>query len=124
MPVGVLLIPTEETMVSVELIRLPEISYLGIRHHTHLGNELMPDTLSSSKEVAKGPIAMMMATLQWREPGTQDSATWCLRVHLELGWDHASCRLTTSATSLTESICRNSWRGKAHPVLLVLDPRS
>ena len=121
MPVGMLLIPAKETMVSVELIRLPEISHLGIRHQTHLGNDLMPDILSSSKEVAKGPTAMMMVTRRWRDPGTQDLTTWCLRGHSKLDWGHASCRLMTSATSLTESICRSSWRGKAHPVLIVSD---
>ena len=54
MPVGALLIPAEETMVSVEPIQLPEISHLAIRHQTHLGDDLMPGILSSSKEVAKG----------------------------------------------------------------------
>ena len=93
MPVGVLLIPAKETMVSVEPIRLPEISHLGIRHQTHLGNDLMPGIRSSSKEVAKGPTVMMMVTRRWREPGTQDSRTWCPRVLLELGWDLASYQL-------------------------------
>ena len=124
MPVGMRQIPAKETMVSVELIRLPEISHLGIRHKTHLGNDLMPGILSSSKEVAKGPTAMMMVTRRWRVPGTQDSRTWCPRVHLELSWDLASCRHTMSATSLIESICLNSWRGKAHQVLHALDPGS
>ena len=105
----------------VGFTRLAETSNLGIRHPTHLGNNLVPGIRLSNKEVTKGSTGTMMVTQLWRGPGTQDLNIWCPRVHLELGWDLASCRHMTSATSLTESIYLNSWRGKAHLALLALD---
>ena len=100
-PVGLSLIPVKAIKAPVEFIQLIETSNLGIRHQTHLGNNMAPDILSSNKEVTKGSAGMMMVTRLWREPGMQDSRIWCPRVHLEPGWDLASCRHMTSAISLT-----------------------
>ena len=124
MPVGRSLIPVKAIKVSIGFTRLTETSNLGIRHPIHLGNNLVPGILLSDKEVTERSTDMMMVTQLWRGPGTQDLKIWCPRVYLEPGWGLASCRHMMSATSLTESICLNSWRGKARLVLLVLDPGS
>ena len=117
-------IPAKETMVSVGLIRQLEISHLGIRHQTHLGNNMVLGILLSNKEVTKSPTGMIMVTRLWRGTGTEDLYIWRPRVRSDLGWELASFRHMMSATSLTESICLNFWRSKAHLVLLVLDPGS
>ena len=109
-------------MVSFGSIRPLKTTNLGIRHQTHLGNDMVPGILFSNKEVARGSTDMMTITRLWREPGIQDLRIWCPRVHLEPGWGLASCQRMMSATSLVESICLNSWRGRAHLVLLALDP--
>ena len=124
MPVGMSLIPVKAIKAPVGFIRLIETSNLGIRHQTHLGNNMVPGILLSNKEVTKWSTDMMMVTRLWRGPGKRDLNIWRPRVHLDPGWDLAGGRHMMSVTSLTESIFMNSWKGKAHLVLLVLDPGS
>ena len=82
----------------------------------------MSAMLFSNKEVLRGPTDMMMVTRLWRESGIRGMIDCWLRVHSGLGWDLASYRHMMSITSLTEFICLNCWKSKAHRVLLVLDP--
>ena len=73
------------------------------------------------KGMIEGVTDMMMVTWLWREPGTRDMIDCWLRVHSDLGWDLGSYRHMMFATSLTEFICLNFWKSKAHLVLLVLE---
>ena len=54
MPVGMSLIPIRAIKTPVGFVQLVETYNLGIRHQTHLGNNMAPGILSSSKEVARG----------------------------------------------------------------------
>ena len=72
MPDGMSLTPVKEIKAPVEFIRLIETGNPGIRHQTHLGNNLVPGILLSNKEVTEGSTDMMMVTWLWRGPGTQD----------------------------------------------------
>ena len=85
MPVGVSQIPVKAFKAQDGLTRPTEGSNLGIRHPTHLGNNLVAGTPLSSHRVTKGSTGMMMVTQPCKGPGTQDSSAWFPKEHSKLG---------------------------------------
>ena len=85
MPVRGSLIPVKAIRAPVRFTRSIETSNLGIRHPSHLGNNLVSGTPLSSHRVTKGLTGMMMVTQPWRGPATQDSSALFPKEHSELG---------------------------------------
>ena len=85
MPVGVSQNPVRAIKAQVELTRPIEDSNLGIRHPSHLGNDLVPGTPFSRHRLTKRSTGIMIVTRPWRGPGILDSSAGCPREHSEQG---------------------------------------
>ena len=93
---------------------------ISISSRITIKGSLMPGISGMKREMTD----MMTVTRLWREPVIRDMHLWCPRVHSDLGWDLGNCRPMMSAISWTESICRKSWRSKAHLARLASQSRS